>query len=277
MKYIAAAAIFSLIIVSGCTSTTSEGLSLSLQADPARVFSGSTTTLHMDVDNRDSKALYNVLIKLFDSETLKTVSVDNGGNVCEKRMERMLPSEFQTLSCILRAPAVLESKTAKLNALVSFQTSLSATQIFEMMNEKEYERRVASNDFASASKSYVYSDRNVQIQVEFSSMPPLVIVPDRKYYVYFTIRNIGQGFLGDINPGDLVFRSTDSRAPIDFLRCQYPTAVLPITEKSSPKIACEIIAPGDYFTTRNFGTGSFVIELNYKYELRRDLSVDIVK
>ncbi len=143
--------------------------------------------------------------------------------------------------------------------------------------EKEYERRVASNDFASASKSYVYSDRNVQIQVEFSSMPPLVIVPDRKYYVYFTIRNIGQGFLGDINPGDLVFRSTDSRAPIDFLRCQYPTAVLPITEKSSPKIACEIIAPGDYFTTRNFGTGSFVIELNYKYELRRDLSVDIVK
>src|SRR3989338_2293739 len=156
-EYKMAALVLLLVAVSGCTSIRDQGLAVALQADPPSVFSESVTTLHIDVDNRNEKSLRNVVVELFDTGLLSLIGK------CSQNFDRLLPYEFQSISCTLLAPKIESSTETEVNARVAFKSQL-----------------------------------------------PLVVRPGKKYFIYFSITNAGNGFMQDIQPADFVVEHVDS-------------------------------------------------------------------
>ncbi|MFA4820479.1 MAG: hypothetical protein WC613_06005 [Candidatus Aenigmatarchaeota archaeon] len=261
--------ILSVLAVSGCTSvTTGNGLVVSLQADPPMVFSNSVLDLHIDVDNRNMKTIRNVVVELFDTGMLQS-------NGCMREFSSLLPNEFQSISCRLTAPQIVEPNVrTEVNSKASFETDLSANQVFELMNEGEYQRRAATGDYQQKPSNYFYKDSNVMIEIDFSEAPPLVIRQDKKYFVYFTIKNIGNGFIGDIAPGDFSARTNEKNANIIY--CP-PITTLSPNGKAFPRIACEIKATPDYIGLGGFRNSEIMVKLTYKYEVRNTLGINILR
>lgn len=262
-------AILSLLVVSGCTSvTTGNGLIVSLQADPPTVFSNSFLDLHIDVDNRNIKTLRNVVVELFDTGMLQS-------NGCRREFTSLLPNEFQSISCQLTAPKIIEpSIRTEVNSKTSFETDLSVNQVFELMNENEYQRRTATGNYQTKPSNYVYRDSNVMIEVDFSEAPPLVIRPGKKYFVYFTIKNVGNGFVSDILPDDFLAKTNEINANI--IHCPAATTLTP-NGKAFPRIACEIEATPDYIGLGGFRNSEILVKLTYKYEVRNTLGINILR
>ena len=263
-RHIAIISILSIMLVAGCTSLPSRGLSLTLQADPSTVFSKSSTTLHIDVDNQNTKSIDNVVVELFDTGLLQ-------GEKCSKFFPRLLPYEFQTISCKLDAPHIDEASVqTEVNTRVSFDNEFSADQVFELMDENEYQQRVAAGSYEAKPGNYVYSDKNIAIEIEFSEGLPLVIRPGKKYFVYFTITNSGDGFIGNINPRDFIVNNEN------ILDCPPAVALSPVG-KQFPRIACEIKAPIDFLGGRGFRNSDFLMHLKYNYELRNMLRINVIR
>lgn len=262
-----------LVAIAGCTAIRDTGLSVSLQADPPAVFSNGSTALHIDLDNRQEKSARNVVVELFDTGLLSA-------NKCYRFFDRLLPYEFQSIMCRLDAPAIEEtSLETAVNSRVAFESELSANQVFEVMKENEYQRRAPAG-YQPAPQSYAYSDKNIMLDVEFSEPLPLVVRPGKKYFVYFTIRNIGSGFVGDINPGDFVVADPDPRVqPV--LDCPALSSVFSPQGKEFPRIACKLALPPDYFVVYgrpvDFRSSGFIAYLGYTYELRNSLRISIVR
>src|SRR3989344_439390 len=265
---ILALAIASVLALSGCSAVKSDGLSIRLSADPSPVFSGSSTVVSIDVDNRNDKSINDVVVKLFDTGVLR-------GQTCGAVFPRLLPQEFQTISCRLDAPLVNDSIGTEINVIASFASTFSASQTFEVLSESEYNRR-RSVGFMQAPKTYTYGDRYVRLDVEFSEAPPLVIAPDKKYFVYLTITNVGDGFLKDIVFGELRLDVNELETPPMIIQCPDITVLTP-AGKRFPRLACDIPAPQDYFAVRSFKTSGFIVSLDYQYELRDSLKIQVIK
>ena len=270
MRYAIIIAILSVLAISGCTSvTTGNGLVVSLQADPPFAFSNSALDVHIDVNNHNMKTLRNVVVELFDTGMLKSEG-------CRREFSRpMLPNEFQSISCRLTTPPINESSIrTEVNSKASFESDLSANQVFEIMNEGEYQRRTATSDYQLKPSNYVYRDSNVIIEIDFSEQPPLVIRSDKKYFVYFTIKNIGNGFISDIKPEDF-FAGTSERN-MNIIDCPPMTTLSP-NGKTFPRIACEIKATPDYIGLGGFRNSEIMVKLTYKYEVRNALGINILR
>lgn len=268
-KILLIASLAALIAISGCTSVQNGGgLSVALQADPPRVFSSGFTTLHIDLDNRQSKTISNVVVELFDTGLLQS-------EPCRRILPRMLPNEFQSVACTLSAPEVIESIESEINVKTTFESQLSANQVFELMDEDEHERRRATGTFAVQPDSYSYRDKNVQLQIDFSENPPLVVRPGKEYFVYLTIKNVGNGFVSSIKPGDLVI-SYNSLRPKALLDCPVlrQKVVLYPNGDTFPRIACNIILTGPVDSLEN---SDFIATLSYEYEIRNSLRISVVK
>ncbi len=259
----------SIVVISGCASVrSSDGLVIRLQADPPGVFSNGFTVLHIDVDNRQEKSVRNVIVQLFDAGFLQTAG-------CIRRFDRLLPNEFQSVACSLYAPPMNESVDNEVNARVSYDSELSATQVFEMINEPEHNRRVASGSFAYSPRSYSYRDKNVMLTVGFSEEPPLVLRRGKQYFVYLTLTNVGNGFISQINPGDIQISPTNPVLP-QVLNC--PVLRQPVVLNPSgsefPRIACEVVLPANY--AADSISADFIVRIRYNYEAREKLGIRII-
>jgi|SRR3989344_711287 len=268
-EYKMAALVLLLVAVSGCTSIRDQGLAVALQADPPSVFSESVTTLHIDVDNRNEKSLRNVVVELFDTGLLSLIGK------CSQNFDRLLPYEFQSISCTLLAPKIESSTETEVNARVAFKSQLQATQVFEVISENEYQRRVASGSYESRPSNYIYADKNVMINVDFNEQLPLVVRPGKKYFIYFSITNAGNGFMQDIQPADFVVEHVDSgQLPIMF--CPPRQALAPVG-KEFPRIACELAIPDEFLAGGDLLNSDFTLNFSYRYEIRNSLKINIIK
>ncbi len=276
-KYTLCALILLLVVASGCTSIRDQGLILAMQADPPIIFSESSTLLHIDVDNRNQKSITNVVVDLFDVGLLARASLlsDRGPEKCYRYFDRLLPYEFQSITCGLYAPETNITTQTHVNALVSFDSLLEATQVFEVISEREYQNRVASSGYESHPSNYVYRDKNVMINVDFNEPLPLVIRPGKKYFVYFTISNAGDGFIQFIEPDDFVVWPVSSRMPL-VVKCP-PRQTLAPVGREFPRIACELDLPPQFLAGGDFLNADFIASLNYRYEIRAGLPITIVK
>ena len=259
------------LAISGCTSVSNGGLSMKLTADPSPVFSGTSTVVSIDVDNTNAKSIDNVVVQLFNTGILTT----DKDETCGGSFPRFLPMQFQSIICRLNAPVVHDTTDTQIDALVSFHSTFSAAQVFEAMSEGEYARRKSLGSYATTPKSYTYGDRYVRVDVDFSDSPPLVIAPDRKYFVYLTITDVGSGFLKQIEPGDLHVYPFGQTPNI--VQCSDITAPLTPAGKTFPRLGCEVIVPNDYFAVQSFRNTGFVLQLDYNYELRDSLKISVVK
>lgn len=288
MKYIIIIlSVISLIFISGCTTTTvGGGLSLSLYADPPTIFSSGITTLYIDIDNKDVKTVNNVDVTAFDTGLLQYLVTEDWQYMyeaqpsCHKTYDDFAPGQFDTFLCKLRAPYIeQQALQTDVHVRATFDTELSVVQLIEMMSVDEYERRTASGKFTPKPQTYSYQDKYVELQIEFSEQLPVVVRQGKKYFAYFTITNIGNGFIGPVEPGDFYIEQ-----PGNILKCKQEQffeeggitnlldkTIEPVGRKF-PRIACEILMPGDIEYLANY---DITVRIRYNYEIRDKISVNI--
>ncbi len=259
------------ILFSGCTSVVPSGLQVTLEANPSRMFSESFSTLHVDIDNHDSKILRDVSFSAFETGILDAYRLNNGepGGACETSFAQIRPGEFKTFSCVLAAPPLQDSVTTEINTRVNFNSYLETTQLLEMMTEGEYQRRVSAGSFESKPRSYTYKDSNVMLEIDFNEQLPLIITPGKEYFVYFQVTNVGNGIVKDIEPGEFIVQS-------DILQCSQATKLM-LNGREFPRVACRILLSPEYLQGKEFITSDIKASLAYNYELRNSLKIDVLK
>jgi hypothetical protein len=186
----------------------------------------------------------------------------------------MLRYEFQSFACPLYAPNISErSVETEINVRTSFENELSANQVFELIDEEEYLRRSVSSSYGIAPRSYAYRDKNVLLEIEFSEQPPLVVRPEKKYFVYFKITNVGNGFINPIKPGSFSIVPIGGKQILDCPVLRQQVVLYP-NGNAFPRIACEVVLPP---LIASSVSADFVVTLNYNYEVRNKIRINIIR
>ncbi|MCX6815564.1 MAG: hypothetical protein NT120_01800 [Candidatus Aenigmarchaeota archaeon] len=283
-----------IVLVAGCTENqvVGNGLITTISPDSSMVFSSGTVRINVDLDNQNPRPITDVNAAIFDPGLLKamggdTIDLYNLANTktCGKHIDEMLPNQFQSFACIFQAPSKIElpqnSLENDINAKVEYKTDFSAVQLIELMTDQEYLRRTATNTFQQKSKSYSYHDRNVEIDVDFSDNLPIVkrSGDQKDYFVYITIKNIGNGFIKEITRND--FNIVQAKAGgvniEDIVSCPFRDQQnwkLEPLGKEFPRIACQLNLPEGLNVIENYG---MLITLNYNYETRDKATITVVR
>ncbi len=255
-------AVFLLIFISGCIelnpSQASEGIAMKLSASPPQVFAGKETVLYLDIENKNEKAIHNAEVDVFDKGRLS--------GECSKSIGSIEKNALEIFQCRLRAPRADLLPESRVDNIVwarlKYNNSLAATQVVKIISQSEYEIRQSTGKAVREPKSYSYSDRNIGLVVEFSSDLPLVA--GRKGYVYFTIKNIGNGFVTlkniDIQGSGILSRDCLSRIP-------------DMIGKSTPRAACELFIGNINYLS----SPTIIITIDYNYELRDKITIPVIK
>jgi hypothetical protein len=267
-----------LIFILGCASTQSgSSLKFDLFADPGTVLQGSSALVHMDFTNQDIKKIYNVEVFVFNPGLMKETDP-----ACSEsgKAQFLLPGEFRSYACSFQAPEINQDRmTTQLDAKATFDSTLSAAQQLEMYSELEYNNRLAKGGLETKPQSYVYSDRNLQLTVDFTEPLPLIAKENRKLFVTFTLQNIGSGMISKINPkditidqhGNVILVSPAGEGGYEPCRLQEQ---LVASGKTFPTFSCQILLPENMNMIQNY---NFFIDVDYSYEIRNSISIDIIR
>ncbi len=302
LKYIfLAALVFSL----GCISAQqNNGLVIGLQADPPVVFVNGATKIFVDITNTDTKRLENVRVDIFNTGILTPLTpleeqkCRQQGDLTALQpagMKFILPGEFRTFSCSFQARQINQDRvTTQLDAKASFDATFSAVQNMELLSESEYNNRLATGRVKLMPQSYTYSDRNIQLQLDFTDPLPIVVKEGRNFFVKFTIRNVGNGFISEIKPEDVqiiqkpsldagvlegnVLQSVRIVTEGDQQKVIYDSCglgeTLPPLGKEFPSFSCRIVMPPSVHVLTNY---NFIVNIRYHYEIRDSVTVDILR
>lgn len=251
-----------LVFISGCIinapAATSEGVSMKLSASPPQVFAGRETTLYIDVENKNQKAITDIESDAFDKGMLL--------GSCKGEIDSMEKNEFKTFICRLSAPRADMLPESRIdNAVwtkVSYDNSLAAAQVTKIISQNEFEIRQRTGKDVKESRSFAYSDKNIELLVEFSNDLPLVA--GRKEFVYFTVKNIGNGFLSNVRI------SLDSSV----LSNDCKSRNIDVIGKTSPRFACELLIEKEI---NYLSSPTIIINIDYNYEVRNTLTIPIIK
>jgi hypothetical protein len=251
------------IFLSGCVEEgiLVKSLGMTLTSDSDHVFTGSEISVYLDIINNDARTIRSIDMSVFNTGALTAVSE------CTKHIEELKKDEFQALTCSLAAPSNIATPelTTTVSARVEFRSTLSAVQLIEMITEDAYLTREMTNDIVKKPKSYSYKDSNMEMQIDFSEELPIVVRGGEKY-MYITIRNIGDGFVGDLPASEI--RITDDQ---NILNCNIED-MSPVG-KEFPRIACELNMPSVSYLSNYL----VIIEIDYNYEKRAELPIKIIR
>jgi hypothetical protein len=257
-----------LVASAGCVTLAGSGLKTSMSADPQSIFASGETRLYVDLQNIDDYQYYNINANIFDPGLLKIKE----GSKCAATAPVLRPNETLSFECILKAPSITYPAKTDVNMKAAFQGVLSSPAKFTFMSEKWYNLERAAGRASRNYQTYTFRDRNVELDVSFNDQLPFVIATDKKYYIYFTIRNIGDGFITSIPEQDFVelpkTGSTDKKKVIECNAME----LLPVG-KAVPKIAC-VITPDATDTIKDY---TFIINIKYNYEVRDKISINVIK
>ncbi len=241
-----------LVAISACNGPlpSSEGLDVRIETSPNKLFPGGKVTLFIDVENKDEKTFENILIDVFDTGELV--------GECQKTIPQMKPQAIQSLECQLGVPGELK-KDQNVWTKVTFDGHLTGSLQVEVISQEEYDLRTKLGTLQRQAKSSVFSDKNLQLTLEFDEAPPFV--PGKKQFARLKIRNVGSGLVEGIKPGAIVVRS-------DIVLCSEKGELFPVG-KEFPTIACEVKVP-----TVNYLSQSLInIDIKYSYDVREKTSI----
>lgn len=230
-------------------------------ADPDEVFIDSLSNVYIDVANKDTKALESVDIDVFDAGLM----TKEGS--CQTLLPSMAPNQSMTLRCILKAPIEITEDVAenKIHARAQYKATLSMLQEVDFITPEWNERQRLTGPQPRQEKS-VYADRNIEAAVEFSDPMPFIARDGKKYYMYITVRNVGNGALTELKDTKLEF--IDEKK---ITECTPET--LYIVGKKFPRIACEITPPA----LKDQATVGLILKIGYNYDIRTSTMIKIKK
>lgn len=149
------------------------------------------------------------------SDDYVSMSSYAGFAACSHGNPTLRPGGFDSYSCKIQAPPSIvdKSETNILRTRATFETKFSTSAIASIVSESEYQRMKATNSLSSSPRSFSSDDGNIRVDVEFSEDMPIVDRPNKDAYMYVTITNIGNGYLDQIRPQDIVIYDTSSDSP----------------------------------------------------------------
>jgi len=255
-----------LLAFSGCIGTQqySSSILTKMYADPSNVFINRDVTIYLDIENIDEKNLYDVYAEIFDTGSLS--------GSCEPLYENiMMPGQAKTLTCTLMAPLNINGniEITGITSSTRFNKDFDIVQLIELVSENYY--NIHLGEIKTKPKSYVYRDKNIEVDIEFSDNLPIVIRPEKKAFMYITIKNIGNGFLSDISKESFSITPVKENQP-QILDCKFPD-IIP-TGRQLPRIACELYMPEGVDYIYNY---DIAFSFNYQYEVRDQITVNIMK
>ncbi|MFH0832709.1 MAG: hypothetical protein V1900_03260 [Candidatus Aenigmatarchaeota archaeon] len=249
------------VLVAGCTQKAADGELIIKITDvnPEKIFTGGKTIVTMDVENNGNRTIRNVFIDFFETGFLMK-------GVCSKNIAELSPGGYDTLSCELTAPFAIPSDKIinTVEARARYQARLSMAKPITMVSREEYDLQSKTGKLKLEPRTYSFKDDNIELQVEFSKELPLV--EGRKEYAYFTVINIGSGFINSIRPNDMIIES-------NIISCPPRVAISPIG-KTFPRIACEIFVPENI---NYLSEDMLIININYNYEVRDKTDVEVIR
>ncbi len=239
--------------IAGCASFTAftEGLDIRIETSPDKLFPGGEIVLFSDVENTDDKTYKNILIDVFDKGQLS--------GDCKKAAGEMKPESIESLECKLNVPDDIVS-SQNIWTKVAFDGNLLASLQTEIISQDEYDLRLKTGNFQRQAKTYTFSDKNIQLTVDFDEAPP--IVPGTRHFAKLKINNIGNGLVQSI-------KSRAVKVDSDILSCPSTGEIFP-TGREFPTIACEINVPPDINYLSQHLTN---IDIEYSYDVRERISI----
>lgn len=266
MKYLIIAIVF-IVLLSGCIDNVVQqtgGLETTMIADPPEIFINRPVTIYLDIENTDTKNLHDVYTEFFDTGILL-------GKCDSSNLSILLPEQFKTISCTLLAPQEIAQNraTTEISSLVRFNTEFSLVQLVEMVSEQYYELHLG--EIERKPSSYVYKDKNIQVDIEFSDALPVVVRPEKKAFMYITIKNIGNGFITFLHHDAFSLEPVRPQSE-KIVECDFPDLVP--TDREFPRIACEMRMPENVEYIYNHDV---IFSLSYEYEVRDKTTVNIVR
>ena len=268
-KILLVSVIFAFVFLSACISLDNNPigngkLSIQISADPGTILTSGKTNLYVDVINTDIKTMSNIEVNIFDTGILE--------GTCEKIEKLTLsPGQFETLKCILTAPSEIpdESVSTDISVKFGFETNFEITQPIELITEEWYQRENTIGTLQTKPSSYSYSDKNIQVDIEFTSEMPIISESDRTEYMYITIKNIGNGLIKDLTKEDISIIQISN--VVD--ESKIPETMHPI-DNTFPRIAVPLTLPGNIDYLKNY---EIILKIKYKYELRDKISINIIR
>ncbi len=259
-----------LILTTACVNNnilSKNGLIIEASVDPDKVFPGTDTTLFVDIKNEDVKSYQDIEVDVFDTGAM--IKTDCPAEKSANYLT-FVPGQSASIHCNLRAPQTNNAFTTDINVRTTFSGTLNAAHLFGIMTETFYKREKLVGTFDAEPRKYLHRDENIELEIEFSENPPLIIRPGKKYYVHFTLRNVGNGFINDITQDKFNIRSNP-----DIIKCDpFEPLKAGALGKSFPRLTCEIDLPeGEEYLKNALITS----EIQYRYETRRTVPVSIVK
>ncbi len=246
--------LFLVILAVGCVNTITQlgGISVTVQADPPKVFSGGTTRFFVDVENTDKKTYRSVSTEVFDAGIIDVKSCNKKG------LDEMRPNQTYTIKCDLAGPKVESSSIQQVSVKTSFTTDMNFIQSYQMATEDAYKRESARGSLKYMPKSYSYRDSYIESNIEFSEDLPIVI-RDKKNYMYIKITNIG--------PGTVKLLDVKGKENV---KCGKP--VVDTVGKEFPRVVCELTS-----TVKDLTNFDELITVTYYYELINTAQIEIIK
>ncbi|MBI5061027.1 MAG: hypothetical protein HZB67_01820 [Candidatus Aenigmarchaeota archaeon] len=193
---------------------------------------------------------------------------------CFANIYDLAPNEIKTIECKLTAPSSeqlpKQSISSNVNVRLRFSNKLSALPTIEMISEEEYKWREYSNKVTFMPVSYTYNDKAIQVAVSFSKDFPIVVRSGEKVYMYIDIKDVSDGMIYSIRQND--FHIIQDGSVIG--KCDNEGIVLRPDGKTFPKITCELNLPKEINYLSNYAA---IINIDYSYEYRKSIPVEIVK
>lgn len=267
-----------IVAAAGCINSAPAGggLSISMQPDPPKIFSHGTTRINIDLENTNPRPI-TASFDIFDTGRL-TFAQQPPGAACGLDNFIMLKNDFKSFFCVLQAPDIEEeSVLTEVNAWARYKTSMPVVQVIEMMTEAEYQRR-AGQAALTKPASYSYRDKNVEVRIDFDEPLPIVLRRGHRYFMHFTIKNIGNGLIGSLKYNDFSVRPAGATS-FSIVDCRNsgidnPNWRLEPVGKEFPSITCELTMPSGVSAVENYG---MLVTLEYNYEVREKALVQIIK
>ncbi len=240
------------------------GLSVSIQADPTSVFTDKETKVFIDVANNDIKTYENIFVEIFDRGIMT-------GIACFDARPELRPGNLFTKQCTLKAPTGANVITPvfrnSINVRAKYDTKVSGVTTIQAMTEDEYNRLSYAGKLSTLPLSKSFSDKNIMVQVDFDENPYVFTAAGRKLYMHIKIFNIGNGFVEQIRFDP----ASDITDRFSIANCGNSVVLRPVG-KEFPTITCELTPAPTRIESYDIG-----VTIQYTYDVRTSTVVDIVR
>lgn len=280
------ALIFAVIAVAGCVNFPSAGqaevstgmidvkssdISVNVKLTPSEVLSGRQTTLDLAVKNiRDNTNINNISVYFYDRCGF------TGG---EDRFEinELKPNRTYYNKTKWIAPSTNFERVCNIKLKVVYNANTYLKQDVAVLNDAEYTARQSAGTLSSIPLQSSGLAASLSISFRLSENQPLrQTAPGEKVYAYINIQNAGNGYIEKLKEGDVnITYPSNLKGECSGFVMKGKNAINNRTfsfyQNKAPQITCSF----DAIPSEPIDIKTFVITVNYKYQLDNSLNVKI--